>query len=244
MANWTRAAAPRRKHEIAAPVSLDDIGCIETILFDVDGVLLDSLPPHLDVCRRLAAEYGLDIAIPSGEEICAMLARGVVISPMRELFAVVGFPEERLDAAVAYYDRHFSEEFDTPLFGEVAAVLAGLAGAGFRLGIVTANTERNIRLGLGGLIDLFDPEMLFFYEAGRTKADAIDAVLGAARGRISRTVFVGDQPSDLSAAIRSGVAFVPAMYGWGFGDTPPVTPAAESPAALFAMLTAKPAYAG
>ena len=34
------------------------------VLFDVDGVLLDSLTPHLQICKDKNEEYGLGLTIP------------------------------------------------------------------------------------------------------------------------------------------------------------------------------------
>jgi phosphoglycolate phosphatase-like HAD superfamily hydrolase len=41
---------------------------LQAVFFDVDGVLIDSLPEHLQICRDKAAEFGLKLTIPTIEE--------------------------------------------------------------------------------------------------------------------------------------------------------------------------------
>jgi beta-phosphoglucomutase-like phosphatase (HAD superfamily) len=41
---------------------------LQAVFFDVDGVLLDSLPQHLAFCRAKAEKYGLHLRIPTVEE--------------------------------------------------------------------------------------------------------------------------------------------------------------------------------
>jgi beta-phosphoglucomutase-like phosphatase (HAD superfamily) len=55
---------------------------LKTIFFDVDGVLLDSLPQHLPICRDKAAEFGLDLKIPTVETFRRLVHRGTEVSPM------------------------------------------------------------------------------------------------------------------------------------------------------------------
>jgi len=82
---------------------------IQAVFFDVDGVLLDSLPQHLKICRDLAAAYGLDIRIPAPLAFRRMIAEGVKISPMRNFFEAVGFDGAYLEAAIETYEASFAQ---------------------------------------------------------------------------------------------------------------------------------------
>ncbi|MGZ5267125.1 MAG: hypothetical protein ACXWCC_10055, partial [Caldimonas sp.] len=53
-----------------------------TVFFDVDGVLLDSLPQHLAICSDKAREYGLRLSIPDVQGFRRLVAAGVKVSPM------------------------------------------------------------------------------------------------------------------------------------------------------------------
>ena len=61
------------------------------VFFDVDGVLLDSLPMHLQICRDLNQEYGLGLHIPGPEEFKTLSRSGIPLSPMKLFFMAVGF---------------------------------------------------------------------------------------------------------------------------------------------------------
>jgi hypothetical protein len=69
------------------------MGEIKLVLFDVDGVLLDSLVPHLRICQDKSREYQLNLRIPNPSEFRTMVRAGVKISPMKFMFMAVGFPE-------------------------------------------------------------------------------------------------------------------------------------------------------
>lgn len=59
---------------------------IKGVVFDVDGVLIDSLEPHLRLCRDKNIEYSLGLTIPSVEEFKALVRSGVKVSPMKFFF--------------------------------------------------------------------------------------------------------------------------------------------------------------
>jgi beta-phosphoglucomutase-like phosphatase (HAD superfamily) len=78
---------------------------LEAVFFDIDGVLLDSLPQHLQICRDKAAEYGFHLQIPTVERFREMVRGGTKVSPMRYFFLAIGFPPALADRAVVAYDR-------------------------------------------------------------------------------------------------------------------------------------------
>ena len=52
---------------------------LEAVFFDIDGVLIDSLPEHLRICRDKAIEFGLKLKIPTVEEFREMVRRGTKV---------------------------------------------------------------------------------------------------------------------------------------------------------------------
>ena len=86
------------------------------IVLDVDGVLLDSLPPHLQICKDLAQELQLTIDIPSPDGFRGMIARGVKISPMYNFFVAVGFPRREAEVATRLYSERFADRYTVPTF--------------------------------------------------------------------------------------------------------------------------------
>src|SRR6478735_8396639 len=77
-------------------------------LFDADGVLLDSLSPHLQICADKSREFNLGLTIPSPEEMKAMIRRKVRISPMKDFFTAVGFPDDIAEQADRDYQATFA----------------------------------------------------------------------------------------------------------------------------------------
>ncbi len=187
------------------------------VIFDVDGVLLDSLGPHLAICRDKSVEYGLDLAIPDAEQFKAMIRSGVAISPMEQCFLAVGFPPAEAKRATAEYDRDFMHDYAPKPFPDVSASLHALRRAGYRLGIVTANVRGNIEKSLGEDMKCFEPELCFTHDAMKdmTKADALEVIAQRLGAAPRDCVYVGDQPADFRAAQSAGFQFMGVTYGWG-----------------------------
>jgi len=194
------------------------------ILFDVDGVLLDSLGAHLAFCRTWAAENGLTLAIPTPAAFKALVRAGVVVSPMSAFFRAVGFPEGRIAEAVSAYDARFAALHPPRTFPDAGPVLRALHARGTALGLVTANVRANVLPVLGpALVSLLREDCIFTHDdpghAG-DKASMLREALRRTAFRAEETLFIGDQPSDARAAAQAGVPFLAAGYGWGFDEQP------------------------
>ncbi|SCX97251.1 HAD family hydrolase [Desulfoluna spongiiphila] len=212
---------------------------LNAVFFDVDGVLLDSLPPHLAICTELNTRYNLGLTIPTVEGFKEIAGSGVPISPMTAFFRAVGFPKSAAEKGDQEYRNRFATSYDVPLFDGVAEMLRRLSDAGLPLGIVTANTLENIKTPLGPSFALFHPDCIFTRDTtgGLSKADAI--VRGARTLGIhpSSLLFVGDQPSDRSAAEQAGALFLGVTYGWGLAQGTTGHPSAGSPDEITAWVT-------
>jgi beta-phosphoglucomutase-like phosphatase (HAD superfamily) len=191
----------------------------EAVLFDIDGVLIDSLVTHLKFCKDRADKVGLKITIPTVEQFRDIAKTGRKISPMREFFLAVGFPENEVDAAVKDYEANFSSGAKSVVFDGVADMLAMLRKSGIKLGIVTSNVRNNVEAILGpATMSLFDPAGSFFHEIGIPKSRQIERATKALQVDVKDCVFVGDLPADESAAREAGTKFVGVTYGWGFSS--------------------------
>lgn len=210
-------------------------------LFDADGVLLDSLAPHLQICADKSRELGLGLTIPTPAALKEMVRRNVRISPMRYFFTAVGFPEDAARRADADYQATFARDYPSPVYTGVDAALSALRRAGFALGIVTANVHSNVMAALGPCAAYFREDCIFAKDTGpASKSDAIAAALSRCGITHERTIYVGDQPADLDAAQAAGVRFVAAAYGWGFAPHgnpfPTVCDVSELPGRLASLI--------
>jgi len=197
---------------------------VHAVFFDVDGVLIDSLPQHLQICRDKAIEFGLQIEIPSHDAMRLLISRGTKVSPMRNFFLAVGFPETHLDKAVADYEREFMHRYRPQIFECVEQMLAKLRIAGLKLGLVTSNTRANVAPALGPAMKQFHDNCLFFfdrYSAPRPKAWCLAEGARVLNSVPDTCVYVGDQPNDATAAKEAGFQFLGVSYGWGIAKSDP-----------------------
>jgi phosphoglycolate phosphatase len=186
-----------------------------TLLLDLDGTLVDSVPDLAAALNRLMAARGL--AAFSQPETASMVGDGVAILIARAFSARGRTPDE--DAVAAYsadYLQHSA--VDSRPYPGVADGLRVLADEGWKLAVCTNKPERAARALLSalGLISLFaaigggdsfpvrkpDPAHLL-------------ATLKAVGGDPGHAVMAGDHANDVAAARGAGVPCV--FAGWGYG---------------------------
>ncbi len=191
---------------------------IETVLFDVDGVLVDSLDAHLGICRDKSKEFGLKLDIPEPAALRKMLKRGVVISPMVNLFHAIGMPMALAERADRDYRRDFMAKYRPNPFQGVSEMLARLRAAGVGLGIVTSNTLVNVKASLNEMLSMFDPRLVFDRDDAEspTKVAALRRAAETLGVTPDRVLYVGDQYADFDAAKATRTRFLGVSYGWGF----------------------------
>jgi N-acetyl-D-muramate 6-phosphate phosphatase len=199
---------------------------LRIVLFDVDGVLLDSLVPHLRICADKNLEYGLGLTIPEPQQLKRMAHHGVRISPMKYFFMAVGFPENYAEKADRQYQEVFMRNYTPKPFAGVYETLKTLCDLGFLLGIVTSNIKANIVDALGPSLQFFHPDCILAKDSmperngaeGSSKPKLIMAAMAALDAQPSEVLFVGDQLADWQAAKAAGVNFLGAAYGWGISE--------------------------
>lgn len=187
-----------------------------TLLFDLDGTLVDSLPDLTQALNAVLGEAGLPAASLElsrryvGDGARLMLERG---------FAAHGaaVPEWGLERFLASYEQHLAAA-TLPYPGTVET-LVRLAEAGWRLAVCTNKTERHSRMVLRGLglLPLFAavaggdtwPERK---PDGRHLTRTLER-MGAPR---AGAVMVGDSVNDVLAARDAGLPVI--VVGFGYGD--------------------------
>ena len=190
---------------------------LRAVFFDVDGVLVDSLPQHLQICRDKAIEFGLNLKIPSVDEFRQLVSQGTKVSPMRYFFLAVGFPEAFATRAVADYEKEFMQRYRPKAFAGVDKMLTTIRTAGLKIGLVTSNTRANVVPALGNAMQYFEESCLFFFDRySEPRAKSWCLAEGAhLLGLDPQTcVYVGDQPADVTAARDAGLRFLGVTYGW------------------------------
>lgn len=188
------------------------------VFFDVDGVLIDSLPQHLQICRDKTIEFALPIRIPSVYQFREMVARGAKISPMYFFFKAVGFPDALALKAVNDYEQDFAAKYKPRMFEGAVETLSRISKMGIGLGLVTSNTRNNVIPILGKSVEFFEPSCIFFFDdepLPKPKSWFLTKGSRLMRIRAQRCLYVGDQPADAKAAEESRFQFLGVTYGWG-----------------------------
>jgi len=188
------------------------------IFFDVDGVLLDSLPDHLAICRAKAAKFGLKIDIPSVQQFQKMIHDGVKVSPMFYFFLAVGFPETEAELATHDYEAEFSTHYHPKPFPDVLVTLRALKTAGLELGLITSNTRVNVESALTDCLLYFNQNCLFYFDSyaePKTKSWCLRQGASALGLNTEDCVYIGDQPNDAKEAQQANTSFIGVTYGWG-----------------------------
>ena len=205
---------------------------LNLVLFDVDGVLLNSLPAHLKISEDLASRYDLGPFIPDEEEMKRRVRKPTKISPMHCFFESVGYPHDKAIEAEKEYRATFAKKYDLPLFAGVGEMLKQLKAMSIRLGIVTSNLRENIAPPLQTAWHLFEQDAIICFDRGAdfSKAAAIGCITQRIGVESRETLYIGDQWSDYEAAKAAQVHFLGAQYGWGIREDERHFPIVQKPA--------------
>ena len=208
---------------------------LRTLVLDLDGTVIDSVPDLCASCNRIAAARGLAPFSPA--EVQAMVGDGAA-ALVRRVLAARGVVATATDLAdfLADYMAHVAEH--TRVYPGVAETLADMASAGWRLAICTNKPEAPARAILErlGLLDRFAAVAGGdTYPMRKPDPGHVLATLAAAGGVASAAVMVGDHHNDVLSAAGAGVPCI--FAAWGYG-TPEMAAGAAATAGTFADIAA------
>lgn len=175
-------------------------------LFDFDGTLADSFGWFAQTLLEIAPRYRL--ARLDAAQLQAL--RGL---DAREIMRRLDLHWWKLPAVTAEMRRRMRRDIDRiALFPGIADALATLAADGWRIGIVSSNSETNIRRVLGA-----SAAHVALYECGASLFGK-PAKLGKALARLDATpavaCYVGDEIRDAEAAAAAGMRFLGVAWGY------------------------------
>ena len=186
-----------------------------TLLLDLDGTLVDTVPDLAAALNRLLAARGR--APLSLAEAASMVGDGVTKLVERALAARgAPFDPDAVAAFSADYSVHFAVE--SKLFPGVAETLDALAGEGWRLAVCTNKPGLAARrlLEAVGLAPLFTAVGAGdSFPVRKPDPAHLLATLQAAGGDPSHALMAGDHRNDVLAAHGAGVPCVFAAWGYG-----------------------------
>ena len=192
-----------------------------SILFDLDGTLVDTAPDLAGAMNHVLAAHGRP-PLPV-DEVRHLVGHGARALVTRGL-ATTGDPAPHLvEPSMPLFLAHYAANIanDSRAFDGVEAALDALADAGCRLSICT-NKPTHLALAL---VDALGWRRRFAAVIGATsverpKPDAghVFATLAAAGGATADAAFVGDSATDVGAARNAGLPVV--LVSFGYTDRP------------------------
>ncbi len=205
-------------------------GAVRTLVFDLDGTLVDSVPDLADAARRMLARRALPAV--SDAQVTAMVGDGVAVL-VRRLFAHCGrVPDDAAQGEfLADYTAHAADR--TLPYPGVAEGLARLRESGWRLAVCTnkpVEPARHLLAGLGLLGHFAAVTGGDSFAVRKPDPDHVRQTLALAGGVAARAVMVGDNAHDITAGRGAGLRTIHA--GWGYG-TPAMARGADAVAAGF-----------
>jgi len=200
-------------------------GCLDLMIFDLDGTLVNSFDLFISVYNSLAKRHCIK-SLSMGD-----VERLRYLSP-REIMKWAGMPYWRLPWIARDFVRLMSQrQNEMRLFDGVERVLYELHEQCIRLAVVSSNSLENCQRMLGADIcsrmDCIEGGASLFGKHRR-----IQRVLTTLGVQPNRAMYVGDQLSDADAARAAGVRF--GAVSWGYGA--PEALARQRPDIMFSSI--------
>ena len=180
------------------------------VVFDFDGTLVNSFELVVDTCNQLAQEYGFDpITDEQKSHLRCMSTKDIITKHLKISWLKLPFLHKRATAIMAQKIPNLS------LVSGMEDVLRSLKAQGYRLGILSSNSEEGIRGFLkNNNIEIFDS-----VHGGSSifgKHRVIKSFLSDGNLDPKNVIYVGDEIRDIQATTQVGVAIV--AVDWGFSS--------------------------
>ncbi len=213
---------------------------MRTIVFDLDGTLVDTAPDLISTLNLVLAGEGLP---PVAYDDARRMIGGGVRRMIERALAAEGrtVPRAELDRMFAVFIDHYGAHIAdrSRAFPHVDGVLQRLAGEGFRLAVCTNKLEwLSLRL-----LDALDLRRHFAAICGQDtfgvqKPDPqmLRLTIHRAGGEVERAIMIGDSLTDVRTARAAKVPVIAVDFGYS-----EVAPAALNADRLISVFTELPA---
>jgi len=194
-----------------------------TVVFDLDGTLVDTAPDLIDTLNIVLAREGLPpVDYAAARNMISAGARRMIESGLRfDGRPVSGGALDRLFADfIAHYSAHIADR--SRPFAGLDQALDELAARDCRFAVCTNKLERLSRqlldtLGLSRRFAAICGQDTFGIQ--KPDPEILRRTIGAAGGELRRAVMVGDSGTDIAVARAAGIPVVAVEFGY---SDPPV----------------------
>lgn len=187
---------------------------MKTLLFDLDGTLIDSQEGITKSVRYALQSIGIQ------EQDDAKLRRFIGPPLLYSFQKEYGFDEKLAEQLAAKYRERYNVKgaYECKLYPEVEVVLDRLYEKGYSLGLASSKPE----IFCKKILDYHGISDCFAYITGsdiegkrKDKADVIRAAMERASANIQDTVLIGDTRFDVQGAKQTGITCYGVTYGFG-----------------------------
>ena len=182
---------------------------LHAVIFDVDGVLIDSYQPHFESWREIALQHGVDYTEQQFAEGFGRTSREIVALQWNQPHLTADEIRTIDEAKEAAYRRIVADRF--PSMPGATELAAALHAAGFRVAVGSSGPPENVdlaieKLGIGPYLSARVTGM----DVTRGKPDPQVFLMAAQKlGMVpQRCVVVEDAPAGVAAAKAAGMACV------------------------------------
>lgn len=210
---------------------------ITTVLFDVDGTLVDSNDAHADAWVQAFAEH--DVTVNPAD-----VRRSIGMGGDKLMPAVSGIEEDTPHGSAIAKRRGeiFKTDFLPTLvaFHSASRLVAALHERGMTVVAASSAKQDELEplLEIAGAKDVMDGwTSSDDAEESKPEPDIVHAALRKAGATPRQAVMIGDTPYDVAAALRAGVRVIAFRSGgWPDGDLAGADEIYDGPAELLARL--------
>jgi phosphoglycolate phosphatase len=210
----------------------------DTVLYDLDGTLIDSAKDMQMAVSHVLADHGLQPV--TEDDVRIFMGQGSKIT-MGKAFAKNGksLDDDALSAATREFVRYYEADpvRHTTAFDGVAEVVAHFARLGLKQGVCTNKFEKPSRMileGLGLMPPITDVAGADTFPVRKPNPKHILLLLERMGGKPERTVMIGDSIHDVEAAHGAGLPAV--LVSWGYTVKPASELGAEAVIQRFGAL--------
>jgi len=194
----------------------------DTVIYDLDGTLIDSAKDMQVAVSRVLADHGLPPV--SEDDVRIFMGQGSKVT-MGKAFAKHGksLDEEALSAVTREFVRYYEADpvSHTSAFPGVAEVVARFARLGLKQGVCTNKFERPSRMILEHLKlmpPIADVAGADTFPVRKPDPKHILMLIERMGSSPQRAVMIGDSIHDVEAAHGAGLPAV--LVSWGYTDRP------------------------
>ena len=188
----------------------------ETVIFDLDGTLLNTLDDLMDACNYALGQVGAPAR--TRDEVRAFVGNG--LGRLMELALPGGRTNPRFNEALsilqAYYQTH--NKIKTGLYAGVLELVQELAARGMACAVVTNKPDTSAKPLVRGYFGDLIPVAIGERPGVRRKPapDTVEEALRMLGKDKSTAVYVGDSEVDLATARNAGIPCI--SVTWGFRE--------------------------